>query len=351
MTQSQGTRRQPLKARWRGMDPPVVVVTGASAGVGRATAVRFARDGWKVGLIAREPARLAEAVGECRAVGSPQVLELPADVAEPDAVERAAGMAEDTLGPLDAWINAAMVTVFSPVREMTAEEFQRVTEVTYLGQVHGTLAALRRMRQRDRGSIVLVGSALAYRGLPLQSAYCGAKFAVRGFFESVRSELIHEHCGVRLGMVQLPAVNTPQFEWARSRLDKAPQPVPPIFQPETCADAIVRAAYEGNRELWVGRSSLKVILASMFAPGRWLDRQMAKQGVSGQKSDKPAIPGRPDNLLTPVAGHYGAHGRFDRRARDRAWQIDADDLRRSAGIGLVGLALVAGSLAARRLRR
>lgn len=340
-----------MARRIGGGDAPVVVVTGGSAGLGRAVATRFARAGWKVGLIARDPVRLAEAAADCVAKGSPRAIELPADVADWEAVRAAAATAERELGPIDCWINGAMATVFSPVAEMTAGEVRRITEVTYLGQAHGALAALAHMRPRGRGCILFVGSALAYRGLPLQSGYCAAKFAVRGFFESLRGELIAEASAIHVGMVQMPAMNTPQFDWARSRLEAAPQPVPPIYQPEACANAVYHAATQHRREVWVGLSSLKVILAAMLVPGAVIDRMMARQGIAGQKSDQPADPDRADNLDHPVPGRFGAHGRFDAVARRRVHAVDPDAVRGglALGLGVAGLAL--GLLAARRALR
>ena len=236
----------------------VVVITGASAGVGRALVREFARRGAWIGLLARGPDGLEAARIEVEDAGG-RALVLPTDVADADAVEAAASAVEQTFGPIDIWINNAMVSVFSPVREMTAAEFRRVTEVTYLGIVHGTLAALRRMLSRDRGTIVQVGSALAYRGTPLQSAYCGAKHAVQGFTESLRSELLHDGSRVRVTMVQLPALNTPQFSWVKSRLPREPQPVPPIFQPEVAARAIYWSAHHHRRELSIGLPTVAAI--------------------------------------------------------------------------------------------
>lgn len=332
-------------------DRPVVVITGGSAGLGRATAQVFARHGWKVGLIARGEDRLEDARREVGFLGG-EGLAIPCDVADAPAVDRAAERVERELGPIDVWINGAMLTVFSPVSEMTAEDYRAVTETTYLGQVHGTLAALRHMRPRDRGTIVCAGSALAYRGIPLQSAYCASKFAVRGFFESLRSELIHEGSAVRLSMVQLPAMNTPQFNWARARLENKPQPVPPIFEPEPCAHALYRAATQGPRELWVGGSSIKTILGAALVPGGWLDRQAAKMGYDAQLRGERLDPHRPDNLEGPAPGHQAAHGAFDKQARWDAVVVDPDRAKTAAG-GLLGgaLALGLGYLVAAALRR
>ncbi|CAL1241881.1 SDR family oxidoreductase [Candidatus Methylocalor cossyra] len=297
----------------------VVVITGASAGIGRATAVAFARRGAKLALLARGAERLESARREVEAAGG-TALPIPTDVADPDQVERAAERAERVLGPIDVWVNSAMVTVFSPLAAMTAAEFHRVTAVTYLGCVHGTLAALRRMRDRRRGTIVQVGSALAYRAIPLQSAYCGAKFAIRGFTDALRSELIHERSPIQVTMVQLAAFNTPQFDWARTHIPRNPQPVPPIFQPEVAARAIVWAAHHRRRELWVGWPAVQAILANRLMPGL-LDRYLASRAYSGQFTEEPLSTDRPDNLFQPVPGDFGSHGRFDGRARSRSWQL------------------------------
>ncbi|MEZ5318271.1 MAG: SDR family oxidoreductase [Vicinamibacterales bacterium] len=294
---------------------PVVVVTGASAGVGRATARAFAARGAHLGLLARGPERLDAAAEEAAALGG-RAIAIPADVGSAVQVEDAARRVEAEFGPIDVWVNNAMVSVFSPVHQMTAEEYRRVTEVTYLGVVHGTLSALARMRPRDRGAIVQVGSALAYRGIPLQSAYCAAKHAIQGFCDSLRAELLHDGSGVTVGMVQLSAMNTPQFEWVRSRLPHRAQPVPPIYQPEVAAEAIVFAARTGRREVRVGLPAVEAIAGNKVAPGL-ADRYLAHQGYASQQTDEPEPPGRPDNLWAPVDGDWAAHGRFDDRAR--AW--------------------------------
>ncbi len=298
---------------------PVVVVTGASAGVGRATARAFARRGASLALIARGRDGLEATAKEVEAAGASAVV-LPVDVADADGIDEAASTTESELGPIDVWVNNAMVSVFSPVHELTAGEIRRVTEVTYLGYVHGTLAALRRMRGRDHGTIVQVGSTLAHRAIPLQAAYCGAKHAVEGFTESLRCELLHDRSGVRVTMVQLPALNTPQFEWVRTRLPGQPQPVPPIYQPEVAADAIVWAAEHAPRELSVGRSTALALLANRIAPGI-LDRYLARAGYDSQQLPEPVDADRPDNLWQPVQGDHGAHGRFDRRALPRSLQL------------------------------
>ena len=290
----------------------VVVITGASAGVGRAVAQRFARDGARIGLVARNAARLEAAVREIGASGG-SAIACPADVADHAAVEAAAERVEAELGPIDIWINVAMATIFAPFREVTADEFRRATEVTYLGFVHGTMAALKRMQPRDRGVIVQVGSALAYRSIPLQSAYCGAKHAVVGFTDSLRSELIHEGSRVQLTAVHLPAVNTPQFDWGRNRMPKRPRPLPPIHQPEYAAEAIHHAALHPRREVLLGWPTMQAVFGQKLAPG-YLDRLMARKCYPGQQSDEPAT-GGPDNLFSTVDGDYGAHGRFDAVAR------------------------------------
>ncbi len=320
----------------------VVVVTGASAGIGRATARAFGRAGAAVGLLARGRDGLDAAQREIEAYGV-RALAIATDVADAKAVETAAEQIENTLGPIDVWINNAMATVFSPVATVTPEEFKRVTEVTYLGTVYGTLAALKRMRTRERGTIVQVGSALAYRAIPLQAPYCAAKFAVRGFTDSLRSELLHDRSRIRLTMVQLCAFNTPQFNWARSHMPARPQPVPPIYEPELAARAILRAARRPRREVWVGTSTVQAILGQKFAP--WLlDRVLARMGYDGQLTDEPETPDRADNLFAPVAGDAGAHGRFARRARRQSAQVWLNEHRGAVGVA----ALAVGALALRR---
>jgi NADP-dependent 3-hydroxy acid dehydrogenase YdfG len=324
----------------------VVVVTGASAGVGRAVARAFGRRGARVGLLARDEGRLARAADEIAALGG-EALVLPTDVADADAVQAAADQVAERFGPVDVWVNNAMVSVFSPVRAMRPEEYRRVTEVTYLGYVYGTLAALRQMLPRDRGVIIQIGSALAYRAIPLQSAYCAAKHAIQGFTESLRSELLHDRSRVRVTMLQLPAVNTPQFDWVRSRLPYRAQPVPPIYQPEVIADAVIWAADHERSEMYLGWSSVKAIAANRMVP-RLLDRYLAHTGFASQETGKPEDPGRPDNLWRPVAGEWGAHGRFDGRARPWSGQVALSEHRRLALAGLGALALAA---LARRRRR
>ena len=297
----------------------VVVVTGGTAGVGRATAEAFARAGWDVGIIARDPGRLERAAEAVRAIGR-NVCTVSADVADGAAVEDAAARIEQALGPIDVWVNNAMATAFAPVAALTPEEMLRATQVTYLGQVHGTMAALRRMRDRNRGTIVNVGSALAYRAIPLQSAYCAAKFAVRGFTDALRSELLHDGLRVHITMVQLPALNTPQFDWALNKMKRRPQPVPPIFQPEVAAQAILFAANHRRREVWVKWPTFKAIVANRVAP--WvLDRYLARQGYDGQLTAEPVAPDAPSNLFHAPLGDWSAHGRFSALAQGSGWPI------------------------------
>lgn len=300
----------------------VVVITGAGAGVGRAAVEEFARQGYDIGLLSRDKDRLERAAADARRHGV-RALAIATDVADADAVEAAASRVESELGPIEVWVNVAMATVFAPVSKLTAEEFERGTRVTYLGQVHGTMSALRRMRTRNRGTIVNVGSALGYRSVPLQSIYCGAKFAIRGFTDALRSELIHDKLDVHLTMVDLPAVNTPQFDWALNKMGKKAKPVAPIYQPEVPARAIFFAATHRRREIWVGLPTVKAILANRIAPGL-IDRYLAKAGYSGQLSDEPLGEDAPANLYEPVPGDYGAHGRFDARSRGRSWEMFTD---------------------------
>ncbi len=285
-----------------------VVITGASAGVGRAAVHRFAREGAKIGLIARDKEALNEVKDEIERLGGIGLV-MPADVADADQVFAAADAIVEQFGPIDVWINDAMVTVFSPVWDLTPAEFRRVTDVTYLGVVHGTMAALRHMRLRNRGAIIQVGSALAFRGIPLQAAYCGAKHAIRGFTNSLRTELIHARSRIKITIVELPAVNTPQFDWARTHRAHQPRPVAPVVQPEVIADTLFRAALQPAREYWIGASTLAVILGNMLAPGLF-DHYLARTTVSGQETAAPVAPYRKDNLLEPVHDLHRTRGSF-----------------------------------------
>lgn len=326
------------------MKNEVVVVTGASAGLGRAIARHFGSKGASVGLIARGIDGLEGAKREIEAAGG-AALVLPTDVADADAVEAAAARVEQEFGAIDIWVNNAMASVFSPVKEMQPEEYKRVTEVTYLGAVYGTLSALKRMLPRDRGTIVQVGSALAYRSIPLQSAYCAAKHAMAGFTDSLRCELIHEHSNVRVTMVQMPALNTPQFGWVKSRLKHKAQPVPPIFQPEVGARAVYWAAHHNRRELYVGMPTVEAIGANKIAPGL-LDRYLGRTGYDSQQTSQPEDPNRANNLWEPVPGDHGAHGTFDERAHPRSYELWAARYRNWVAAGLCTLA-GAGLLALR----
>ena len=325
----------------------VVVITGASAGVGRATARAFAMAGFDVGLIARGPGRLEATAAEVRELGRLAVT-VSADVASAAAVDTAAQRIEAELGPISIWVNNAMSTVFAPVEDVTAEEVLRGTQVTYLGQVHGTMAALRFMRPRRAGTIVNIGSALCYRSVPLQAVYCGAKSAVRGFTDSLRSELIHDRAGIHLTMVHLPAVNTPQFDWALNKLGRQAQPVAPIYQPEVAARAILFAATHKRREVWVGMPTVVAIMANRIAPGL-ADRYLSARGYDGQMTSVPTTPGAPANLFEPVTGDdIAAHGRFGAHARSRSWEMAVERqpsrFLAAACAGLIGLHLLARRL-------
>jgi NAD(P)-dependent dehydrogenase (short-subunit alcohol dehydrogenase family) len=341
-TESRIQLRMKLVARTKSnSQPEVVVITGASAGVGRATVREFARHGASIGLIARGADGLEGARREVESLGG-KALVLPVDVADAAAVEAAADRMERELGPIDIWVNDAMTSVFSPIKEMTADEFRRVTEVTYLGYVYGTLAALKYMLPRDRGTIVHVGSALAYRSIPLQSAYCASKHAVLGFFAALRTELLHDKSHVRTTMVQMPALNTPQFGWVRSRLPRKAQPVPPIFQPEVAARAIYHAAHHPHRrEYFVGGSTVKAIFGNKLAPSL-ADQYLARTGYESQQYNGPKNPDQPDNLYHPVPGDHGAHGVFSDRAKGRSWEFWAESHVKTlafavgAGLGLTG---------------
>jgi NAD(P)-dependent dehydrogenase (short-subunit alcohol dehydrogenase family) len=297
----------------------VVVVTGGGAGVGRATAAEFARQGCDVGVIGRDLPRLKAAVSELQRLGA-HACYAQADVADAQAVEAAAETIEAELGPIDIWVNNAMATIFAPVSAVAAEEFRRATEVTYLGTVHGTMTALKCMKRRGMGTIVNVGSALAYRSVPLQSAYCGAKSAIRGFTDSLRSELIHDRSDIRLSMVHLPAINTPQFTWALNKTGRRARPVPPIYAPEVAARAIVFAAFHPRREVWVGFPTVIAIMANRIAAGV-ADRYLAEAGYSSQLLHEVSLADAPANLFHPVPGEYGARGRFTGRERHKTGEV------------------------------
>ncbi|HZL16735.1 MAG TPA: SDR family oxidoreductase [Polyangia bacterium] len=325
----------------------VVVVTGASAGVGRAVAREFGRRKARVGLLARGTDGLAAAAREIEEAGG-QAMALPVDVSNADQVEQAAASVEAAFGPIDIWVNNAMTSVFSPFWELTAEEFRRVTEVTYLGVVHGTMSAVRRMLERDRGTIVQVGSALAYRSIPLQSAYCGAKHAIVGFTDSLRCELDHRHSRVHLTVVHLPAMNTPQFGWVKSRLPHKAQPVPPIYEPEVAARAIYWAAHHKRRQVDVGLPTVEAIFGNKIVPGL-LDRYLGRTGFAAQQTDELRPPDQPYNLWKPLPGDRGAHGTFGDRSRSHSVQTWLN-LHRTA-MGVTAGLLVAAGLFAPRLRR
>jgi short-subunit dehydrogenase len=329
--------------------PLVVVVTGASAGVGRATAKEYAKRGANIGLIARGPEGL-EAVQEEVELAGGKGMVLPLDVTDADRLEAAAARVEDEFGPIDIWVNCAVSTIFAPFKDISPEEYRRVTEVNYHGVVYGTMTAIRRMLPRDYGTIVQVGSALAHRAIPLQSAYCGAEFAIRGFTESLRTELINNHSQVHLTMVQLPSLNTPQFNWCKTTLPLNPRPIPPVYQPEVAARAILWAADNRKREVTVGSASLGAIWLNKFFPG-WVDRFFASTAYPAQQTDDPVDPDRMDNLFSPVHGDPGTHGAFDREARSHSLQFWANTHQRElllAGLLLAGT--VVGGLLIKRLQ-
>jgi NADP-dependent 3-hydroxy acid dehydrogenase YdfG len=328
------------------LDGKVVAVTGASAGVGRAVVREMAARGADVGLIARGEDRLRSAAGEVRRAGRQACIAI-ADVADAEQVERAAQRIEDELGPIDVWVNAAMTAVLAEVPDTRPEEFLRVTQVTYLGSVHGVQAALRRMLPRDRGTIVQVGSALSRRGIPLQATYCGAKHAIKGFLDSLRAELFHRGSHVRVTMVQLPGHNTPQFDWVRTRLHRHPQPVPPIYQPEVAARAVAYAAEHPRRELWVGLPTVYTIVGEKVASGV-MDRYLGRTNEKAQQAGEPIDPdARVDNLFAPPPGDPGAHGMFDGKSHARSPQLWLNMHRGAIAAGAAGLA--AAAVAGRRL--
>lgn len=327
----------------------VVVITGASAGVGRATAIEFARHGWRVALLARGEDGLEGARSDVEQAGG-EALVIPVDVADEDQVEAAAGRVERDWGAIDVWVNNAMATIFAEFLDVAPEDYRRATEVTYLGTVWGTRAALKRMRPRNRGTIVQVGSALAYRSIPLQAPYCGAKAAVRGFTDSIRSELLDARSRVHITMVQLAAFNTPQFQWARTTMRKRPRPMGKVFQPEVAARGIHYAATHRRRELVVGAPALKAIFGGGMLARGFADHRLAREAVDGQHTDEPLPPGRQDNLYQPVAGDHGAHGRFDEEAVARSAQLWLTTHRRRLATGAAVLGAAAGVLAALRRR-
>jgi NAD(P)-dependent dehydrogenase (short-subunit alcohol dehydrogenase family) len=333
----------------------VVVVTGSSGGIGRATAQAFAARGAKVALVARGEEGLAGAVRDVEQAGG-QALPIPTDTADPEQVEAAAAKAEDTLGPIDVWVNVAFTSVFAQFTDITPAEYRRVTEVNYLGYVYATMAVLKRMLPRDAGTIVQVGSALAYRGIPLQTAYCGSKHAIQGFHEALRCELLHNKSNVHVTMVQMPAVNTPQFDWVLSRLPRPAQPVPPIYQPELAARGVLYAAdHPRRREYWVGGSTMATLAANAIAPGL-LDRYLARTGFSSQQDSRPVPPDPPANLWQPADGtggrDYTAHGSFDSRSKDRSLQLWASQHHGPIGTAAAGLlASAAAAVAGARARR
>jgi len=329
-----------------GAGPQVVVVTGASGGIGRATAVAFARRGDRVALLARGETGLRAAADDVRAAGGTPLV-IPTDVADAEAVEAAADRVESELGPIDVWCNVAFTSVFAPFSEITAAEYARVTEVTYLGFVHGTMAALRRMTSRDRGVIVQTGSALAYRGIPLQSVYCGAKHAIKGFTESLHTELRHDRSNVHVTMVNMPGVNTPQFDWVLNKLPRRPQPVAPIYSPEFVATSMVWAAeHPGRRAWWVGIPTVYTIVGNKVAPA-FLDWYLARTGISGQQTDTDAEPTDPHNLWQPADGEdgrdFGADGRFTAGSWTHDPQVWAS--RHHGTVAAIGAAAVAGTAA------
>lgn len=325
----------------------VFVVTGASAGVGRAIVRELAAEGARIGLIARGTEGLNGAKADVEARGG-EALVLPLDVSDADAIEAAAATVEASFGPIDVWINNAMVSVFSPIRELKPEEVKRVTEVTYLGVVYGTMAALRRMLPRDRGTIVQVGSALAYRGIPLQAAYCGAKHAIQGFNDSLYAELLHDNSNVRLTMVNLPALNTPQFDWSKSRMPRKARPAGPIFQPEVAARAIVWSIDHHRRELNVAWPTTKAVVGNNFFPS-YGDSYLADNAIDGQMTDEPEDPNRPNNLWDPLPGDFGAHGRFDDVSHETSVALELN-LRRKRVLALIAVAAGAIALAMAKQR-
>lgn len=320
----------------------IVVITGASGGVGRATAREFARRGYKIALLARGKEGLEGASKDVEALGG-VALPIEVDLADAKQVDAAATRIEQELGPISIWVNNAMNSVFSPVKEMKPEEYKRVTEVTYLGQVYGTLAAYERMRKRNSGSIIMVGSALAYRGIPLQSAYCASKHAIQGFFDSLRCELIHDQSNINLSIVHLPAMNTTQFGWVKSRLPNKGKPMGKIYQPEVAARAIYYAAHHNRRSIFVGSATVQTIIGNKFIPGL-LDHYLAKIGYSGQQTDEAEEPGRPHNLWEPIPEDRGSHGNFDNKAVDHSIELQATTNRGTTALVALSTGLLTAGL-------
>jgi len=326
----------------------VVVITGASGGVGRSTAHAFATEGAKIVLLARGKEQLDVTQKEVEALGA-MALTIPTDVSDPAQVEAAAEKAEATFGPIDVWVNNAMASVFAPIKEISPEEFRRVTEVTYLGQVYGAMAALRRMLPRDQGSIVFVGSALAYRGIPLQSAYCGAKHGIEGFYDSLRCELLHDKSKIKTCMVQLPAMNTTQFGWVLSRLPRKPRPMGKIYEPEVAARAILYAAAHNRRSIWVGAPTYKAIIGNKLSPS-YADHVLARIGYKGQQTNEPVSPDRVNNVWEPVSEDRGTHGDFSAMSTNNSFTLWAATHRRWAALA-AGIAAVSAGLLIRRVTR
>jgi NADP-dependent 3-hydroxy acid dehydrogenase YdfG len=323
--------------------PEVVVVTGASAGIGRATAREFAAQGARVALLARDHERLEAARQEVEQLGG-KAIAITVDMSDAKQVEEAAQQVERELGPIDIWVNNAMVTILAPVSEISAEEFKRVTDVTYHGYVWGTMAALKHMRKRNRGTIVQIGSAMAYRSIPLQAPYCGAKHAIKGFTESVRTELLHEKSEIHITIVEMPGVNTPQFEWCKTTLTEHPKPMGKVFQPEVAARAVVWAAHARRREIMVGMPSRMAVWGEKLIPGL-LDHLLAKKGISGQKAGTPIAADRPANLWQPVPGDFAARGRFDQKARNSSAWLWITMNRKWLLLGAAAIVTVAGERA------
>ncbi|MBS1604517.1 MAG: SDR family oxidoreductase [Bacteroidetes bacterium] len=324
----------------------VVVITGATGGVGRATAHAFGRHGAKVALLARSSEQLQATRQEVELAGG-TAIGIPTDVSDPQQVEAAADRVENILGPIDVWVNNAMVSVFAPVSEIKPEEYRQVTEVTYLGQVYGTMAALKRMRPRNHGSIVLVGSALAYRGIPLQSAYCGAKHGIEGFYDSLRCELKHDRSHIKTCMVQLPAMNTTQFGWVLSRLPRQPKPMGKIYQPEVAAKAILFAAAHNRRSIWVGASTYEAIIGNKFSPS-YADQVLARSGYAGQQTDQPENEHRENNVWKPVEGDRGTHGGFANKASNKSLTLWAAMHRNALLVAAIGISAAACLLTSRK---